>query len=76
MLPAAFPWVRYLPKDEMQSFVVEFVDVLERAESAIQRRLHGWLLRGATPRRFTRIPSLLPSSRRTATAAVPAPADE
>jgi hypothetical protein len=33
VLPAAFPWVRYLSKDEMQSFVVEFVDVLERAES-------------------------------------------
>jgi hypothetical protein len=33
VLPAAFPWVRYLSKPDIQAFVVELVDTLERAES-------------------------------------------
>lgn len=33
VLPAAFPWVRYLSKAEIQAFVVELVDTMERAES-------------------------------------------
>jgi hypothetical protein len=33
VLPAAFPWVRYLAADEVQAFVVELVDVIERSES-------------------------------------------
>jgi hypothetical protein len=33
VLPAAFPWVRYLTKSDVQAFVVELVDTLERAES-------------------------------------------
>ncbi|MGW5703823.1 hypothetical protein [Amycolatopsis japonica] len=33
VLPAAFPWVRYLPKVDVQAFVVELVDTLERADS-------------------------------------------
>lgn len=33
VLPAAFPWVRDLPKEDLQAFVVELVDVLERVES-------------------------------------------
>jgi hypothetical protein len=33
VLPAAFPWVRYLPKADVQAFVVELVETLERADS-------------------------------------------
>lgn len=33
VLPAAFPWVRYFAKDQVQAFVLEFVDVIERSES-------------------------------------------
>jgi hypothetical protein len=33
VLPAAFPWVRYLQKHEIQAFVVELVGALQGAES-------------------------------------------
>ncbi|WP_063739996.1 hypothetical protein [Amycolatopsis jejuensis] len=33
VLPAAFPWVRYLPKEDVQRFVAELVETLERADS-------------------------------------------
>lgn len=33
VLPTAFPWVRFLPKADVQAFVVELVDVLEGAEA-------------------------------------------
>jgi hypothetical protein len=33
VLPVAFPWVRFLPKVDRQAFVVELVEMLERAES-------------------------------------------
>lgn len=32
-LPSAFPWVRFLPKEDVQAFVVELVEILEAAES-------------------------------------------
>lgn len=33
ILPTAFPWVRYLPKDDLRAFVLELVDELERSDS-------------------------------------------
>ncbi len=33
VLPRAFPWVRFLPKEAVREFVVELVDTLEAAES-------------------------------------------
>ncbi len=33
VMPAAFPWVRFLPREDMQAFVVELVDTLEAANS-------------------------------------------
>lgn len=33
VLPAAFPWVHYLPKADVQAFVVELMETLERADS-------------------------------------------
>ncbi|WP_245865287.1 hypothetical protein [Prauserella marina] len=33
VLPTVFPWVRFLPKPDVQAFVVELMDVLEAAES-------------------------------------------
>lgn len=33
VLPTAFPWVRFLPREGVQTFVVELVDVLEAADS-------------------------------------------
>jgi len=33
VIPTAFPWVRFLPKQDVQAFVVELVAVLEGAES-------------------------------------------
>lgn len=33
VLPKAFPWVRFLPAEDVRAFVVEFVDVIERADS-------------------------------------------
>jgi hypothetical protein len=33
VLPTAFPWVRFLPKEDVQAFVVELVEVLEGAEA-------------------------------------------
>ncbi|RJQ88429.1 hypothetical protein [Amycolatopsis panacis] len=33
VLPTAFPWVRYLPKADVQTFVMELIETLERAES-------------------------------------------
>ncbi|MEU6645952.1 hypothetical protein ABZ863_25855 [Saccharomonospora sp. NPDC046836] len=33
VLPVAFPWVRFLPKEDVQAFIVELVEVLESAES-------------------------------------------
>ncbi|ATY16785.1 hypothetical protein CU254_33870 [Amycolatopsis sp. AA4] len=32
-LPAAFPWARYLSKEELHAFVGELVETSERAES-------------------------------------------
>ncbi|WP_229694240.1 hypothetical protein [Lentzea pudingi] len=33
VMPKAFPWVRFLPREDMQAFVVELVDTLEAANS-------------------------------------------
>jgi hypothetical protein len=33
ILPAAFPWVRYLPPDDLRAFVLELIEELERADS-------------------------------------------
>lgn len=33
IVPTAFPWVRFLPKPDVQAFVVELVDALEGGES-------------------------------------------
>ncbi|OQO90226.1 hypothetical protein B1813_17485 [Saccharomonospora piscinae] len=33
ILPKAYPWVRFLPKDALREFVVELVDTLEAAAS-------------------------------------------
>ncbi|WP_134712673.1 hypothetical protein [Saccharomonospora xinjiangensis] len=33
VLPHAFPWVRFLPKEAVREFVVELVETLEAAES-------------------------------------------
>ena len=33
VLPMAFPWVRYLPTEDLRAFVLELVEELERAES-------------------------------------------
>ncbi|WP_019816624.1 hypothetical protein [Saccharomonospora saliphila] len=33
VVPRAFPWVRFLPKEGVRQFVVELVDTLEAAES-------------------------------------------
>lgn len=33
VMPSAFPWVRFLPREDMQAFVVELVDTLEAAGS-------------------------------------------
>ncbi|XVV05255.1 hypothetical protein ACQPW3_07645 [Actinosynnema sp. CA-248983] len=33
VLPTAFPWVRFLPKEDMQAFAVELVQTLEAADS-------------------------------------------
>lgn len=33
VLPAAFPWVMFLPKEDVHAFVVELVAVIEGAES-------------------------------------------
>ncbi|MFF1614844.1 hypothetical protein ACFVYA_44400 [Amycolatopsis sp. NPDC058278] len=33
VLPAAFPWVRYLSQEEVQTFLLELIDVAERSES-------------------------------------------
>lgn len=33
VLPDAFPWVKFLPRDDVQAFVVELVSVLRASES-------------------------------------------
>jgi hypothetical protein len=33
ILPVAFPWVRFLPKEEVQAFVVDLVGTLKAADS-------------------------------------------
>ena len=33
VVPTAFPWVRFLPKQDLQAFVVELVDTLEASDS-------------------------------------------
>jgi hypothetical protein len=33
ILPTAFPWVRYLPTDDLRAFVLELVEELQRADS-------------------------------------------
>ncbi|GAA0263566.1 hypothetical protein GCM10010492_75770 [Saccharothrix mutabilis subsp. mutabilis] len=33
VMPTAFPWVRFLPRQDMQAFVVELVQTLEAADS-------------------------------------------
>jgi hypothetical protein len=33
VMPKAFPWVRFLPREDMQAFVLELVDTLEAANS-------------------------------------------
>lgn len=33
ILPSAFPWVRYLPTEDLRAFVLELVEELERADS-------------------------------------------
>ncbi|MFJ6672572.1 hypothetical protein ACIQMJ_15805 [Actinosynnema sp. NPDC091369] len=33
VMPKAFPWVRFLPREDMQAFVVELVETLEAADS-------------------------------------------
>jgi len=33
VMPTAFPWVRFLPREDMQAFVVELVQTLEAANS-------------------------------------------
>jgi hypothetical protein len=33
VLPKVFPWVRFLPREDMQAFVVELVETLEAANS-------------------------------------------
>ena len=33
VVPAAFPWVRFLPKEDVRAFVVELVETLAAAES-------------------------------------------
>jgi hypothetical protein len=33
VLPVAFPWVRFLPKEDVQAFVVDLVGTLKAAES-------------------------------------------
>ena len=33
VMPKAFPWVRFLPRDDMRAFVVELVETLEAANS-------------------------------------------
>lgn len=33
VMPKVFPWVRFLPREDMQAFVVELVDTLEAANS-------------------------------------------
>jgi hypothetical protein len=33
VMPKAFPWVRFLPREDMQAFVVELVETLEAANS-------------------------------------------
>ncbi|KOV80641.1 hypothetical protein [Nocardia sp. NRRL S-836] len=33
VVPQAFPWVRFLPREDVQAFVVELVDTLEAANS-------------------------------------------
>lgn len=33
VLPTAFPWVKFLPTEQVQEFVVELVDTIEAAES-------------------------------------------
>ncbi|TVT30278.1 hypothetical protein FNH05_29330 [Amycolatopsis rhizosphaerae] len=33
VLPQAFPWVRYLPAEDLRVFVLELVEELERADS-------------------------------------------
>ncbi|EWC58570.1 hypothetical protein UO65_6116 [Actinokineospora spheciospongiae] len=33
VMPKAFPWVRFLPREDMQAFVVELVHTLEAANS-------------------------------------------
>ncbi|MBC6449527.1 hypothetical protein [Actinokineospora xionganensis] len=33
VMPKAFPWVRFLPREDMQAFVVELVETLEAAGS-------------------------------------------
>jgi len=33
VMPKAFPWVRFLPREDMQAFAVELVEMLEAANS-------------------------------------------
>lgn len=33
IMPQAFPWVRFLPRDDVQAFVVELIQTLEAANS-------------------------------------------
>ncbi|MEU4743581.1 hypothetical protein AB0G02_24385 [Actinosynnema sp. NPDC023658] len=33
VMPKAFPWVKFLPREDMQAFVVELVQTLEAADS-------------------------------------------
>ncbi|GAA1315782.1 hypothetical protein GCM10009634_86750 [Saccharothrix xinjiangensis] len=33
VMPTAFPWVRFLPREDMRAFVVELVDTLQAADS-------------------------------------------
>ncbi|GAA1234397.1 hypothetical protein GCM10009676_17590 [Prauserella halophila] len=36
VVPTAFPWVRFLPREDVQAFVVELVETLESAEGIDQ----------------------------------------
>ncbi|MGW0518180.1 hypothetical protein [Crossiella sp. NPDC003009] len=33
VMPTAFPWVRFLPREDVRAFVVELIDILEAANS-------------------------------------------
>ncbi len=47
ILPVAFPWVRFLPKEEVQAFAVDLVSTLKAADSldnpaAVAMVVAGW----------------------------------